>query len=460
MRPLPNWDLILMKFNAKLLPPLALVGALALVPVTASSFAAADTTNYQELEKFMSVYERVKANYVEKVDDHTLIKGAIDGMLAALDPHSSYVEGADFDQLKTTTDGNYGGLGLTVSMEDGVVKVIAPTEDTPAWRAGVKSGDYITHINGEFMNGITLDQAVEKMKGAPGTPVKITIVRPGRDKPLDLTIVRERIELRPVKWEIKEGVGYINIDTFTGNVGEQVKSALLSIDKATGGHPIGYVVDLRSNPGGLLDQAVDVADDFLESGEVVSQRGRTKDDIERYYARPGDMAHGLPVIVLTDAGTASASEIVAGALQDHRRALIMGEKSFGKGSVQTVVQTGPDAALRLTTARYYTPSGRSVQAGGIQPVIEVPQLTDPDYKNRRFIREADLRKHLLAQSKVDDKLLETDTTPDPRFSAKAEDLKKQGIKDFQLHYALNTLKRLAGQAPANVAGGSASKKSR
>jgi carboxyl-terminal processing protease len=460
MRPLPNWDLILMKFNAKLLPPLALVGALALVPVTASSFAAADTTNYQELEKFMSVYERVKANYVEKVDDHTLIKGAIDGMLAALDPHSSYVEGADFDQLKTTTDGNYGGLGLTVSMEDGVVKVIAPTEDTPAWRAGVKSGDYITHINGEFMNGITLDQAVEKMKGAPGTPVKITIVRPGRDKPLDLTIVRERIELRPVKWEIKEGVGYINIDTFTGNVGEQVKSALLSIDKATGGHPIGYVVDLRSNPGGLLDQAVDVADDFLESGEVVSQRGRTKDDIERYYARPGDMAHGLPVIVLTDAGTASASEIVAGALQDHRRALIMGEKSFGKGSVQTVVQTGPDAALRLTTARYYTPSGRSVQAGGIQPDIEVPQLTDPDYKNRRFIREADLRKHLLAQSKVDDKLLETDTTPDPRFSAKAEDLKKQGIKDFQLHYALNTLKRLAGQAPANVAGGSASKKSR
>jgi carboxyl-terminal processing protease len=448
-----------MKFNAKFLPPLALVGALALVPVTASSFAAADTTNYQELEKFMSVYERVKANYVEPVDDKTLIKGAIDGMLAALDPHSSYAEGADFDQLKTTTDGNYGGLGLTVSMEDGVVKVIAPTEDTPAWRAGIKSGDYITHINGEFLNGITLDQAVEKMKGQPGTPVKLTIVRPGKDKPLDFTVVRERIELRPVKWEIKEGVGYINIDTFTGNVGEQVKSALLSIDKATGGHPTGYVIDLRSNPGGLLDQAVDVADDFLDSGEVVSQRGRTKDDIERYYARPGDMAHGLPVVVLTDAGTASASEIVAGALQDHHRALIMGETSFGKGSVQTVVQTGPDAALRLTTARYYTPSGRSVQAGGIQPDIEVPQLTDPDYKDRKFIREADLRKHLLAQAKVDDKLLESDTTPDPRFTAKADDLKKQGIKDFQLYYALNTLKRLA--APANIAVSSgAPKKSR
>src|SRR3982751_1803814 len=205
----PKQDSTKMKPIAKLLPPLALVGALALVPVTASSFAAPDPTNYQELEKFMSVYERVKANYVEKVDDHTLIKGAIDGMLAALDPHSSYVEGADFDQLKTTTDGNYGGLGLTVSMEDGIVKVIAPTEDTPAWRAGIKSGDYITHINGEFLNGITLDQAVEKMKGQPGTPVKLTIVRPGKDKPLDFTVVRERIELRPVKWEIKEGVGYI-----------------------------------------------------------------------------------------------------------------------------------------------------------------------------------------------------------------------------------------------------------
>ena len=450
-----------MKSTAKLLPPLLLVGALALVPVTPSSFAAADTTNYQELEKFMSVYERVKANYVDPVDDHTLIKGAIDGMLAALDPHSSYAEGADFDQLKTTTDGNYGGLGLTVSLEDGVVKVIAPTEDTPAWKAGIKAGDYITHINGEFLNGITLDQAVEKMKGPPGTPVKLTIVRPGRDKPFDVTIVRQKIELRPVKWEIKDGIGYININTFTGNVADATKEALLSIDKATGGHPLGYVVDLRSNPGGLLDQAVDVADDFLDSGEIVSQRGRTKDDIERYYARPGDMAHGLPVIVLTDAGTASASEIVAGALQDHHRALIMGETSFGKGSVQTVVQTGPDSALRLTTARYYTPSGRSVQAGGIQPDIPVPQLSDPDYKDRIVIREADLRKHLLAQTKVDDKLLESDQTPDPRFTAKADELKKDGIKDFQLYYALNTLKRLAGPAPAAVASGSgASKKSR
>jgi carboxyl-terminal processing protease len=427
--------------------------------VTASSFAAADTTNYQELEKFMSVYERVKANYVDPVDDHTLIKGAIDGMLAALDPHSSYVEANDFDQLKATTDGNYGGLGLTVSMEDGVVKVVAPTEDTPAWRAGIKAGDYITHINGEFLNNLTLDEAVAKMKGDPGTSVKLTIIRPGRDKPLEVSLVRERIQLHPVKWEIKDNIGYININTFTGNVAEQTRSALLSIDKATGGKPLGYVIDLRSNPGGLLDQAVDVADDFLDSGEIVSQRGRTKDDIERYYARPGDLAHGLPVIVLTDAGTASASEIVAGALQDHRRAIVMGEKSFGKGSVQTVVQTGPESALRLTTARYYTPSGRSVQAGGIEPDVIVPQLTDPDYKDRVVVREADLRRHLLAQSKVDDKLLEADERPDPRFTAKPEELEKKGIKDFQLYYALNTLKRLA--PPAAVATGSAApKKSR
>ena len=447
-----------MKINSKLVSPLALVGALALVPVTASSFAAADTTNYQELEKFMSVYERVKANYVDQVDDKTLIKGAIDGMLAALDPHSSYVEANDFDQLKATTDGNYGGLGLTVSMEDGVVKVIAPTEDTPAWRAGIKSGDYITHINGEFLNGLSLDEAVAKMKGDPGTSVKLTLIRPGRDKPLDVSLTRERIELHPVKWEIKEGVGYININTFSGNVAEQTKAALIGIDKATGGHPLGYVVDLRSNPGGLLDQAVDVADDFLDSGEIVSQRGRTKDDIERYYARPGDLAHGLPVVVLTDAGTASASEIVAGALQDHRRALIMGEKSFGKGSVQTVVQTGPEAALRLTTARYYTPSGRSVQAGGIDPDIPVPQLSDPDYKDRKVIREADLRRHLLAQSNVDDKLLEADNTPDPRFMMTPASLEKQGIKDFQLYYALNTIKRLS--STATIASASTAKKLR
>jgi len=337
--------------------------------------------------------------------------------------------------------------------------VITPTEDTPAWRAGIKSGDYITHINGELLYGLSLDEAVNKMRGNPGTPIKLTIVRPGRDKPFDVSMTRERIELRPVKWEIKDGIGIININTFSGNVADQTKSALLSIDKATGGKPLGYVVDLRSNPGGLLDQAVDVSDAFLESGEIVSQRGRDKSDIERYYARPGDMAHGLPVIVLVDAGTASASEIVAGALQDHRRALIMGEKSFGKGSVQSVVITGPQSALRLTTARYYTPSGRSVQAGGIEPDIVVPQLSDADYKDRRVVREADLRRHLLAQAKVEDKLLENDDTPDPRFLMTAASLEKAGVKDFQLDYALKTLKRLAG-APTSIASADNSKKLR
>ena len=435
---------------AKLLPPLALVGALALVPMTTSTLAAADVDTYKELETFMSVFERVRGNYVDKVDDHVLIKGAIDGMLAALDPHSSYLEASDFTQLKTTTDGNYGGLGLTVSSEDGAVKVITPTEDTPADRAGIKAGDYITHINGEFLYGFTLDEAVEKMRGVPGSKVNLTIVRPGRDKPFDVAITRERIQLRPVKWEVKDGIGVININSFSAQTGAMTREALLSIDKATGGRPLGYVVDLRSNPGGLLDQSVEVSDAFLEEGEVVSERGREKGDIERFFAKPGDLAHGLPVIVLIDAGSASAAEIVAGALQDHRRALVMGERSFGKGSVQTVLQTGPQTALRLTTARYYTPSGRSVQAGGIEPDIRVPQLSDPDHKDRPRLREADLRRALVNQAQIKDDVLEADDRPDPRFSATAAELEKKGIKDYQLDYALKTLKRLA-PAPVAVA---------
>ncbi|HVL78808.1 MAG TPA: S41 family peptidase [Sphingomicrobium sp.] len=441
----------------KLLPPLALVSTLSLVPLTTSALAAQDMSSYQELDTFMSVFERVKANYVEPVDDRTLIKGAINGMLAALDPHSAYMEAQDFDTLRSTTDGNYGGLGITVSAEDGAVKVIAPTEDTPAWRAGIKPGDYITHIDSELLYGATLDEAVEKMRGVPGTPIKLTIVRPGRDKPFDVSMVRERIQLRPVKWEVKDGIGVINITSFSGNTIEAMRTAMQAIDKATGGRPLGYVIDLRSNPGGLLDQAVDVADAFLDRGEIVSQRGRGRNDIERFYAKPGDMTRGLPLIVLVDAGSASAAEIVAGALQDHRRALVMGQRSFGKGSVQTVVQMGPRSALRLTTARYYTPSGRSIQADGVEPDIRVPQLSDPDYKDRPRVREADLRRHLIAQSKADDKLLEQDEATDPRFSATAEELEKKGIKDFQMHYALNTLKRLGPGGTAVASGGAQSK---
>ncbi|MCA1654273.1 MAG: S41 family peptidase [Sphingomicrobium sp.] len=433
---------------AKLLSPLLVVGALTLVPTTTSQLAAADADTYKELETFMSVFQRVRSQYVDKVDDHVLIKGAIDGMLAALDPHSAYAEGADFQQTKATTDGNYGGLGLSVSAEDGAVKIITPTEDTPADRAGLKAGDYITHVDGQLLYGATLDEAVEKMRGEPGTKVKLTIVRPGRDKPFDVTLIREKIELKPVKFEVRDGIGIININSFSAQTGAATENALVSIDKMTGGHPLGYVVDLRSNPGGLLDQAVAVSDAFLDRGEIVSERGREKTDIERFYAHPGDLSHGLPVIVLTDAGTASAAEIVAGALQDQRRALVMGEKSFGKGSVQTVMPMSAASVLRLTTARYYTPSGRSVQAGGIDPDIVVPQLSDPDYKDRPRLREADLRKHLLSQTKVDDSLLEQDVTADPRFSASAEALKLEGVKDFQLDYALKTLRRLAGPVAA------------
>lgn len=426
-----------------LLRSVVLVSVVALFPAVTASIAAVDVSTYRELDQFMNVFERVRSEYVDKVDDKTLIKGAIDGMLTSLDPHSSYLDARDFTNLKTQTDGAYGGLGLTVSMEDGAVKIITPTEDTPAFRAGLKAGDYITHLDGQLIYGGTLDEAVDRMRGKPGTPIKLTIVRPGRDKPFDVTLTREIIQLKPVKWEVKDRVGIININSFNKNTGEAVRAALLSVEKSLGGKPLGYVIDLRSNPGGLLDQAIEVSDAFLERGEVVSQRGREKADIERYYARPGDFAHGLPIVVLVDAGSASAAEIVAGALQDQRRALVMGERSFGKGSVQTLLPLTEDSALRLTTARYYTPSGRSVQEGGIEPDILVPQLSDTDYKDRPRLREADLRRHLINEAKVDDRVLEEDAKADPRFILTADALKKQGIEDFQLDYAVKTIARLA-----------------
>ncbi|MBN3537989.1 S41 family peptidase [Sphingomonas pseudosanguinis] len=427
----------------------AIVGALAMVPITTSAMAAVDSSTVRQFDRFLDVYNRIKADYVDKVDDDTLIKGAIQGMLAALDPHSSYVDALDFDNLKIQTEGNYGGLGLTVSMEDGAIKVIAPQEDTPAGRAGVKSGDYITHIDGKLIYGQSLDEAIGQMRGKPGTKIKLTLVRPGRDKPIELTLTREVIVQRPVKWEVKGDIGYININTFSENTGADTRAAIMAIDKALGHRPLGYVVDLRDNGGGLLTQAIAVSDAFLDHGEIVSQRGREKSDIERYYAKPGDDAHGLPIIVLTNSGTASASEIVAGALQDHHRAIVMGERSFGKGSVQTLLPLGPETALRLTTARYYTPSGRSVQEGGIEPDIKVPQISDPDYKTRPVFREADLRRHLINEVKADNKILEEDNKDDPRFAATPEALKKQGVEDFQLYYALKTIARLGG--PAQVA---------
>ena len=423
----------------------AAVSALALVPIASGAMAGVDTNSYRELDTFMEVYNQVKANYVDKVDDKVLVKGAIQGMLAALDPHSSFADGLDYDNLKIQTDGNYGGLGLTVTQVDGAVKVIAPTEDTPAARAGIKSGDFITHLDGKFIVGGSLDEAIQQMRGAPGTKITLTVIRPGADKPLQFTLVREVIVQKPVKWDIKNGVGIININTFTAQTGGDTALAIQAIDKKLGHKPLGYIVDLRENGGGLLSEAIGVSDVFLSHGEIVSQRGREKNDIERYYAEsmfPGDLARGLPVVVLVDSGTASASEIVAGALQDHHRALVMGVRSFGKGSVQSILPMGDRAALRLTTARYYTPSGHSVQEGGIKPDILVPQISDPDYKDRPVVREADLRRHLINQAKVDDSVLEEDVRADPRFTATPEQLKKQGIDDFQLNYALQTIARL------------------
>jgi carboxyl-terminal processing protease len=431
------------------LAPLAALSALALVPVATGAMASVDGETAQEFDRFIEVFNRVKANYVERVDDKTLIKCAIQCMLTSLDPHSSYVDALDFENMRILTEGNYGGLGLTVSMEDGAIKVVAPQEDTPAARAGVKAGDYITHIDGKLVFGGSLDEAVGAMRGKPGTRVGLTLVRPGQTKPLEVSLTREVIVQRPVKWEVRGQVGYININTFSEQTGADTRAAIMAIDKALGRKPLGYVVDLRDNGGGLLSQAIEVSDAFLDRGEIVSQRGRERADIERYYARPGDDARGLPIVVLTNAGSASASEIVAGALQDHHRAVVMGTRSFGKGSVQTLIPLGPETQLRLTTARYYTPSGKSVQEGGIEPDIIVPQISDPDYKTRPVFREADLRRHLINEIKADNAVLEEDTKTDPRFAATPEQLKKQGIEDFQLHYALKTVARLGG--PTQVA---------
>jgi carboxyl-terminal processing protease len=437
--------------SSNLIRSLGLVTAVAIVPAATAAFAAVDVNTYRELDQFMAVFQKVRSDYVDQVDDKTLIRGAIDGMLNSLDPHSSYLDERGYQSLMTTTEGEYGGLGLNVTMEDGAVKIVAPIEDSPGFKAGLKSGDYITHLNGKLIYGGTLDEAVDSMRGAPGTAIRLTIVRPGRDKPFDVTLTRAKIELPAVKWQVKDGIGVINVNTFSRTTTQETLAAINSINKSLGHAPTGYIVDLRSNPGGLLDQAVGLSDVFLESGEVVSQRGRNKGDIERYYAQPGDATRGAPIVVLVDAGSASAAEIVAAALQDHHRALLMGEKTFGKGSVQTLLPLSEKTALRLTTARYYTPSGRSVQEGGITPDIEVPQLSDPDYKSRPRLREADLRRHLINEAAVKDDVIEDDGKPDPRFAATPDDLKKRGIDDYQLYYAVQTLNRLA--RPAAVAAG-------
>ena len=429
---------------AKLGKPAGALALLIAIPATTGAMAQVESSARAEIGRFLSVMDEVRGNYVEQVDDSKLIDGAIEGMLASLDPHSGYLDAADFAQLRTQTDGEYGGLGLSVTMEDGAVKVIAPQDGTPADRAGIRAGDFITHIDGELLIGFNLDEAVEKMRGRPGTTVRLTVVRPGRDEPIQATVTREVIVLRPVRWEVEDNIGVLTVTTFSDNAAGELRSAMQAVRRSLGRNPTGWILDMRSNPGGLLDEAVAVSDLFLERGEIVSQRGRNARDTERYAARPGDAAAGLPVIVLIDAGSASASEIVAGALQDQRRAIVMGETSFGKGSVQTVVPLTNTTALRLTTARYYTPSGRSVQEGGIRPDIRVPQLSDPDYRTRPVFREADLRRHLSNEGSLTDRQIEDDgTATDPRFTQTAEQVRAAGIEDFQLHYALETMARLA-----------------
>ena len=361
--------------------------------------AAADT--YRQLNLFGDVFERVRADYVEKPDDSKLIETAINGMLAGLDPHSSYMDPKSFRDMQVQTRGEFGGLGIEVTMEDGLIKVVAPIDDTPAAKAGVMANDLITKLDEEQVQGLTLNQAVEKMRGPVNTKIKLTIMRKGQDKPVEVTLTRDIIRVRAVRSNIKgDDIGYIRLSQFNEQTTENLKRAISDLTAKVSKDKLkGYVIDMRNNPGGLLDQAISVSDAFLQKGEVVSTRGRNAEETQRFNARPGDLTDGKPIIVLINGGSASASEIVAGALQDHRRATVIGTRSFGKGSVQTIIPLGSgNGALRLTTARYFTPSGRSIQAKGINPDIEVLQDVPEELKARTDTRgEASLRGHLRGE---------------------------------------------------------------
>src|SRR6516225_3151988 len=332
---------------------------------------ANSTETYKQLNLFGEVFERVRAEYVDEVSDDTLVESAINGMLTSLDPHSNYLNTKNFNDMKVQTRGEFGGLGIEVSMENGLVKVVSPIDDTPAARAGLKPGDLITHLDGDPVQGMTLPEAVEKMRGPVSSEIRLTIRREGKD-PFDVKLVRATIKIQSVRSHLEgDNIAYIRITTFNEQTDVGLNNAMKNLKQQAGGKLLGVILDLRNDPGGLLDQAVAVADAFLEKGEIVSTRGRRSEDAQRYNARPGDIAAGLPVAVLINGGSASASEIVAGALQDHHRAILLGTKSFGKGSVQTIIPLPGHGAMRLTTARYYTPSGRSIQAKGIDPDIVV-----------------------------------------------------------------------------------------
>jgi len=412
------------------------VGAIAGTVVLAVPAAAQQNNSetYRQLNLFGDVFERVRADYVEDVSDENLIEAAINGMLTSLDPHSSYLSPKNFRDMQVQTRGEFGGLGIEVTMENGYVKVVSPIDDTPAFRAGLKPNDLITHLDGEAVQGLTLSEAVEKMRGKVGSDLKLTIRREGREA-FDVSVTRAVIKIRSVRSRMEgKDIGYVRITSFSEQTATGVERAIKRFKENSKNKLKGIVLDLRNNPGGLLDQSVKVSDAFLNQGEIVSTRSRRADEGQRFNAKPGDVADGLPIVVLLNGGSASASEIVAGALQDHRRGIIMGTRSFGKGSVQTIIPLSGHGAIRLTTARYYTPSGRSIQAKGIDPDIVVEQATLNKVTQPRRTREADLRGRLDNPNGAEPKK----PTADKKPAAAAE--KPQ---DYQLARAMDLLRGIA-----------------
>ncbi len=430
-----------------------LAGILATTQVVGPLLAqeSAKSSNvYEQLDLFGDIFERIRAQYVEEVDSKELIEAAIDGMLTSLDPHSSYLSPDDAAQMRVQTRGEFGGLGIEVTQEEGFVKVVSPIDGTPADQAGVEAGDFITHVNGESVLGLTLDEAVEMMRGPVGSEILITIVREGESEPFDVSIIRDTIKLTAVRTRTQGETVVLRVTTFNDQTYTNLESGLNErIEEAGGINKInGIVLDLRNNPGGLLNQAIRVSDAFLEEGEIVSTRGREIQDGERFNATSGDLAQGKPIVVLINGGSASASEIVAGALQDHRRAIVVGTKSFGKGSVQTVMPLRGEGAMRLTTARYYTPSGRSIQALGVSPDIVVeqprtrPETEEEEETPRNSRSEADLRGSLNNDSLSDDEIKQIEAD-----RAKAEAAATLREEDYQLAYAIDILKGLNALVP-------------
>ncbi|MGA7674980.1 MAG: S41 family peptidase [Rhizomicrobium sp.] len=406
------------------------IGFIVAVGVLPAAHGANDLGPYRQFDLFSDAFEKVRANYVRPVQDDELINGAIEGMVSGLDPHSSYMDAKSFADMQIQTKGEFGGIGIEVTMEDGLIKVISPIDDTPAAKAGLKTGDYIAAIDGNTIQGMALNDAIDKMRGPVGTKITLTILRNGEKKPFDVALMRAVIHVDSVKWHREGDIGYIRLAAFNEETASGLEKAVRELKKQIGPSLKGYVLDLRNNPGGLLEQSVQVADDFLNKGEIVSTRGRHPEDTERYDAKFGDITDGKPVIVLINGGTASASEIVAGALQDQQRAKILGMTSFGKGSVQTIIPLGEGGgALRLTTARYYTPSGRSIQAEGITPDIAVAQDTENDQPKIERPSEADLPGHLTPEAAAKKKAA-TVIRPAPG----------KKYDDFQLAYALDLLR--------------------